>query len=123
MNQDHLDRILSKEPEIIPSSGFAVSVMDAVRRETEAPPPIPFPWKLAMPGLCGAGVVIVWVFVVAITLLIHGPAPQPVPTELLTLFDSISRDWNTAGANWIVLALALSLVSVKLSLRFVSAKP
>jgi hypothetical protein len=123
MRQDDLDRILSKEEEIIPSSGFAASVMDAVRREAAAPPPIPFPWKRAIPGLCAAGFVIVWVFVVAITLFIHGPATQPVPTELLTVFDSTIRGWNTLGANWIVLALAVSLVSVKLSFRFVSAKP
>ena len=33
-----IDRILSREDEILPSSGFAVSVMDAVRREAAAPP-------------------------------------------------------------------------------------
>lgn len=31
MQQDDLDRILSKDPEIIPSSGFVASVMDSVR--------------------------------------------------------------------------------------------
>jgi hypothetical protein len=122
MTQDDLDRILSKEPEIIPSSGFAVSVMDAVRREAAAPPPIPFPWQRALPGLCAAGFVIVWAFVMAITLFIHGPATQPVPAELPSVFDSISRGWNTVEANWIVLALGVTFASVRLSSRFVSGK-
>ena len=41
---DEFDRIMSEE-EILPSSGFAASVMEAVRREAVAPPPIPFPWS------------------------------------------------------------------------------
>ncbi len=47
--KNEFDRIMSEE-EILPSSGFAASVMDAVRREAAAPPPIPFPWKRALPG-------------------------------------------------------------------------
>ena len=38
---EDIDRILSREEEILPSSGFAVSVMDAVRSEAAAPPPNP----------------------------------------------------------------------------------
>ena len=36
-DEDEINRILSREDEILPSSGFAVSVMDAVRREAAAP--------------------------------------------------------------------------------------
>ena len=56
MSGDDLDQILSEEDDILPSSGFASSVMDAVRCEASAPPPIPFPWTRALPGLVGAGV-------------------------------------------------------------------
>jgi len=31
--------------------GFLASVMDRVREEAAAPPPIPFPWKRALPGM------------------------------------------------------------------------
>ena len=41
---DDFDRILSDDT-IVPSAGFAVRVMDAVRREAIVPPSIPFPWK------------------------------------------------------------------------------
>jgi hypothetical protein len=54
MNDDDLDRILSRQEDIVPSSGFVSNVMDAVRREASAPPPIPFPWKWAIPGLRSA---------------------------------------------------------------------
>jgi hypothetical protein len=50
MKPEELDRILSKADEIVPSSGFAANVMDAVQRESSAPPPIPFPWRRAIPG-------------------------------------------------------------------------
>lgn len=40
---DKIDRILSREDEVLPSSGFAASVMNAVRQEAAAPPPIRSP--------------------------------------------------------------------------------
>ena len=51
MSDSDMDRILLKHDEILPSSGFAASVMEAVRREASAPPPIPFPWRRALPGI------------------------------------------------------------------------
>ena len=59
MNNDELDRILSKRDDIQPSSGFAASVMEAVREEAAAPPPIPFPWKRALPVLVFAALALV----------------------------------------------------------------
>jgi hypothetical protein len=122
MRNDDLDRILSKEQEILPSSGFVTSVMDAVRRETAAPRAIPFPWKRALPGLCVAGLAIVWVFVAGSMLFLRGTATQPPPAKLLSALSLIFRDWKTVGGNWIALALVLSLASVKLSKRLVSGK-
>jgi hypothetical protein len=42
MRPHELDYILSKEKEIVPSTKFAASVMDAIRSEAAAPPPISF---------------------------------------------------------------------------------
>lgn len=50
---DSLDRILGGEEPLLPSSGFAASVMDAIEEQAAAPAPIPFPWKLAAPGIAG----------------------------------------------------------------------
>ena len=122
MRQDDFDRFLSKDQEITPSSGFVVSVMDAVRRETEVPPAIPFPWKRALPGLSAAGFAFVSVFVVGITLFIRETPTQPLPAKFPSAFALIFQGWNAVGASWIVLALVLSFASVKLSRRFVSDK-
>jgi hypothetical protein len=47
-----LDRALAPASDsILPSSGFAASVMAAVHEEQAAPAPIAFPWKRALPGL------------------------------------------------------------------------
>jgi hypothetical protein len=62
---DSLDRLLqahlaapAEQP--APSSGFVLSVMEAIRQEAAAPPPIAFPWRRVMPGataiLCGLAV-------------------------------------------------------------------
>ncbi len=55
IREDDIDHIFLREDEILPSSGFAVSVMDAIQREAAAPQPIPFPWKRALPGMVVAG--------------------------------------------------------------------
>jgi hypothetical protein len=45
MTSDPLDRALSTDEIIVPSSGFAAAVMDRVSRDAAALPPIPFPWR------------------------------------------------------------------------------
>jgi len=122
MGDDDLDRILSTGQEIIPSSGFVASVMDAVRHDAATPPPIPFPWKRALPGLCAAGLVLVSVFAAGSALFIRRTAAQPLPGKLLSAFALIFEASKTVDASWIALALILSLASVKLSMRFVAGK-
>lgn len=48
---DNLDRVLLNQETLLPSSGFAASVMEAVQNEASEPQPIPFPWKRALPGM------------------------------------------------------------------------
>ena len=54
VNEEDLERILAGPPEIEPSADFAASVMRAVHAAAQAPRPIPFPWKWAIPGMAGA---------------------------------------------------------------------
>jgi hypothetical protein len=127
--EDEMHRILSHEDEILPSSGFAVSVMEAVRREAAAPPPIPFPWKRALPGLVAGGLAVALALaagVVAIAQLGRAStAPQlsmSLPSILPPILGS-GLQHNLAGAaSWTVLALLLALVSVKLSMRLASGR-
>jgi hypothetical protein len=55
-----IDRILAADQALVPSSGFLASVMDRVREEAAAPPPIPFPWKRALPGMALVAGVFGW---------------------------------------------------------------
>ena len=56
-----LDRILLEQDLLLPSSGFAASVMDSIQQQSPTPAPIPFPWKLALPGFAAllAGVIVI----------------------------------------------------------------
>jgi hypothetical protein len=122
MREEEFDRILSKKQEIIPSPGFVVSVMDAVRREAAALAPIAFPWKRALPGMIAAGLALVWCVVVGVKLLTGGNAIEPPPAKLLVLLGLLSETWRAVGASWILLALVSSLASVKLSMRYAYGK-
>ena len=107
LRPEDLDRVLSRNQEILPSSGFVASVMEAVHREAAAPPPIPFPWKLALPLVPAVGA-IVWLIVMA---LAH-PAPTVVSVSLSPLWT------HTIG--WVALGLGSALASFKLAMRFCS---
>jgi hypothetical protein len=82
MTPDDVDRILSAEDQLVPSSHFAMEVMAAVRRPAE-PPPLAFPWFRFV-----AGVAALVVMAAAGTVLVlrAGPALAPVaaPFESLT---------------------------------------
>ena len=110
MEHDELDRVLSKSEDIVPSSGFVASVMDAVRSEAAAPPQIPFPWKRALTGLTAATLALV-AFVIAAPMQTGSSVPA-------TLLDGA----KAAGAGWIALALLLSLASVMLSMRLTGSR-
>jgi hypothetical protein len=123
-DEAEINSILSREDEILPSSGFTVSVMDAVRREAASPPPIPFPWKRALPGLVVAGLALVLILIrviAAIAQLGKATTPQlsmsmpPVPPPIF-------HGGLGSAAIWTMLALLLALVSVKLSMRAASGR-
>jgi hypothetical protein len=125
MSHDEIDRILSREEEILPSSGFATSVMDAVRSEAAVPPPIPFPWNRAMPLLAAAGAAIVVVVVVAvegIAQLSRGGTGSPSAGEWMPTLLPFVNATVISAAGWVLLALALSFASVALSVRLASGR-
>ncbi|MGC2247609.1 MAG: hypothetical protein WA609_13480 [Terriglobales bacterium] len=123
MNHGELDRILSKRDDIQPSSGFAASVMEAVREEAAAPAPIPFPWKRALPVLVFAALALVVVVVAgaaSIVQLSHGEVTAQIASSSSSLWD-----WLPASAHgfagtsvaWTAAALLAAYVSVRLSMR------
>jgi len=123
MSYDELDHILSREEEILPSSGFATSVMEAVRREAATPPPIPFPWKRALPLLIGTGVALAVALVAGIVVVARWGGTATSMELSLPLMSVLRRTLEgglIVAAGWVVLALLLTLASVTFSMRIAS---
>lgn len=121
-NDDQIDRILSREEEIIPSAGFTASVMDTVRREAAVPAPIPFPWKRAWPVLALAAMTIALVpvaIVVAIMQLSGAPASS-TPVDVSMFWARLPGWISNPAAGWATGSLLLALISVKFSMRLAS---
>ena len=116
-----LDRIMSRDGEIVPSSGFANSVMDALRQEASAPPAIPFPWKRVLPAL----IFVVVAFVSAVILgldQLRGFVAAPAFPAVQRWIERAVNSPLLAESGWILLATLLTLLSVSLPMRFVSRK-
>ncbi len=121
-NDDQIDRILSREDEILPSAGFTASVMEAVRREATVPAPIPFPWKRALPVLVLATLTVVLVPIVAVTELLRlADAPASAAPVNATFFWAQLPTWiSNPSAGWAAGSLLLAFIAVKFSMRLAS---
>jgi hypothetical protein len=76
VREHELDQILSEERDVVPSTKFTKSVMDAVRLEAAAPPPLAFPWIRALPGFAAGIFASMWIFIEGFRLY------EPQKTEL-----------------------------------------
>jgi hypothetical protein len=115
MTNQRMDEILGSEPELVPSSGFAASVMERVLEEASAPPPIPFPWRRAVPGIVVAAGVFGWSAVELVRFA------RPALVELRTTQAHVAVNAAMVGpleqAGWVVAALAVSLITWVVSRR------
>jgi len=110
---DDIERLLADDDEITPSSRFLRAVMDAVQREATAPRPLEFPWLRALPGL-----------VATITALAvatrHGIGAWSDPASMAVFDEELRQIMALAaglGLQWVVLAVAVTIVSALLPLR------
>jgi hypothetical protein len=123
--EDAMNRILSRNDEIRPSSGFTASVMEAVRREAAAPPPIPFPWKRALPGVVVAALVLAWILIAWIAVLsrlIGASTPPKLSISSPSVAPLLFHGNMESAVGWSVLGLVIGLVSTILSLRFATSE-
>ncbi|HEX4068412.1 MAG TPA: hypothetical protein VHZ09_20500 [Acidobacteriaceae bacterium] len=123
-----------RDDTILPSSGFAASVMAAVESQSAAPAAIAFPWKRAFPGLVAAAAVLILllgVLIAAVVRTIHAAPRSAVPVPASPAGISL-LDWHieiqqllhgapSSGVFWLVLALALSGLCLLLCRRLVSS--
>jgi hypothetical protein len=116
MHGDDLDRILASDEELVPSSDFAIAVMDAVRREAAAPPPIPFPWRRAIPGIA-AVVAILASIAAGLVQFLRTPFSAADPSAMFSSLKQLIDPAVHYGVGWIAIALLLSLSAAALSTR------
>ena len=123
MNDADIDRMLSRQDDILPSSGFVASVMDAVRSEATAPPPIPFPWKRALPALVLAAAALVATLVIGIAEVaqLGNESPAVVPSTAISLLELARWAGLNSVAGWTGLSLLLAFISARLSMRLAGA--
>lgn len=130
MNNNDLERALMETEQIVPSSGFVASVMDAVHREVEAPAPIPFPWKWALPGgivsiALTVGLIIRWFHSIpradqstdsasaVIVSLENLPALVPHGQIVVSTFVAVE---------WSLLAVLVSLLAVWIPMHYIAGR-
>ena len=95
---------------ILPSSGFADAVMFAV--QSEAPAPIPFPWKRAIPGMIAAAGALALLVALLVRVVSADRATAAagnfggLRTELAPLLHQAA----SPDAVWVVVSLVIPLV-------------
>ena len=104
----------AREDWILPSSGFAEAVMAAVHRENEAPEPIPFPWRRALPGLVAGAVALLGCVAVCVYLLASAAAVPAAASGAWLNWQGAMTAWLSRaafpGIGWLALSLAIPLL-------------
>ena len=127
-SNDDLDRLLDEHlsgatEQLEPSSGFVLSVMDSIQTQAAEPPPIPFPWRRALPAfvlaLCGMAMLV--------GLVLRGgdsdaaAAPAHAQSMLSLLHSVVASAQLFTGSQatlcWVVVAACLSVAAIAASFR------
>jgi hypothetical protein len=119
MELGRIDHVLASEVPLMPSSGFLESVMERVREEAAAPPPIPFPWKRAIPAVLLIAGVFGWATFELVRLGLPSAgslaAAGSIPLAMPHFSAAAAQPFEPAG--WVALALGTSLLSWLLARR------
>jgi hypothetical protein len=121
--ETEIGRILAVEEELLPSSGFAASVMERVRQEAALPAPAPFPWMKAIPILLLACGGIGWSAVEMVRIGAPGLGQFWLGLTAQNWWKftlpplSVVQIRSLEQAGWVALALGMSLVSWLISRR------
>ena len=128
MTPEEIDRALANDASRVRASPrFAAAVMAAVRREAKAPPPLPFPWTRAMPGLAA----LVLTVVVAVFSLTSTPSADtatlapPVVERAVEITARVGDSLATLDARWAsiwVIVAALTVVPILAPLLMVRSE-
>jgi hypothetical protein len=119
--RDALDTLLEQHfnastTQLTPSSGFVLSVMDAVHQQSTAPPPIAFPWRRILPGVIAILCAFVAFFLYIRTHPITG-ALIPTNLHLRPHADMLASNSLGITLGGTALAICLTLAVTALSFR------
>ena len=128
MTPEEIDRALARDAAGVRASPrFAASVMAAVRREAKVPPPLPFPWTRAAPGIAAA----VLTLALAMASFLSTPSGEMtagVPASLERAVEITARVSDALGAwdpRWSLIwatVAALTVVPILAPFLFVRAE-
>ncbi len=122
MKPEELDRILSGDDDIVPASGLVASVMDLVRAEASAPPPIPFPWARLAWGLAAVLALAAWLAWSGVTAPFWDSVLSLSPEAWVSLLTQPGEAAVTTGAAWAAAALLLAFVSLGAAMRLAAPR-
>jgi len=107
MKPEEFDRLLADESDIVPSSGFVASVMEAVTTEATSPP-LAFPWTRAWPFAAGFLALLAWLVLLQFRPEVATPAPG-----LYAWFETVVP----MATGWVAGALLMTIALTAWSLR------
>jgi hypothetical protein len=125
---EDIDRVLARDGAGVRASPrFAAAVMGAVRREATVPPPLPFPWTRAAPGIAA----VVLTLALAVSSLLSTPTAETrafAPPALERVVEITARVGDAFAALdarlaliWVAVA-ALTVVPIVAPLVLVGAE-
>lgn len=109
MKPEELDRVLSEEADLVPSSGFVARVMDAVTTEATSPP-LAFPWTRAWPLAAGFAALLLW-----LARLLFQPASNAPGFDVYAWLEMIAP----MAGGWVIGAVVMTVAITAWSLRLV----
>ncbi|MFZ0633634.1 MAG: hypothetical protein WA374_12180 [Acidobacteriaceae bacterium] len=117
----------SQRDGILPSSGFAASVMAAIAHDASAPAPIPFPWKRALPGFAAIAVALGLLIATLVSMALSAPAAPATPAEVGAIDNAALLPFlhSTQSMNvvlWTAVTLGVFIVSLVLFRRLLDSR-
>jgi hypothetical protein len=116
MNHDDIDQVLTIEDKITPSTGFLTSVKEQVAREAAALPELEFPWMRVLPQFL-ATIAAIAAAIWHVSGILSDPAAIAVLNEQILQLPTLAAG---IGLQWIVLAVALTVISITISSSLVA---
>ncbi|MGA7522480.1 MAG: hypothetical protein WBW84_08350 [Acidobacteriaceae bacterium] len=123
--------LASEHDPILPSSGFAASVMASIAHDASAPAPIPFPWKRAVPGFAAIAAALALLIATLVSMALSAPAAStesaaaPVQASAIDTAALLPFLHSTQQMNvvlWIAVSFGISIASIVFFRRLLTTR-